>query len=107
MGEYEGHAALRRRLEAAVRGAGTSDLGVRAAAFAGDLSALGPPYRTLVERVREESSRVTDADVSAVRAAAGGDSAAFEVILAAASGAGAQRWDAAVRAIAEAGDAPG
>ncbi|GAA3752224.1 hypothetical protein GCM10022240_01660 [Microbacterium kribbense] len=111
MSDSERNAFLRSRLEAAVLGDGAADLDLRRAAFAADNAAaddaeIGEPYRTLVDLVRDASYRVTDEDVAAVRDAAGGDRAAFEVILAAAAGAGVRRWDAAARAIAEATDAP-
>jgi hypothetical protein len=49
---------------------------------------------------------VTDDQVSAVRQATGSDRAAFEIVLSAAVGAGLRRWDAAMRALKDAPDAP-
>jgi hypothetical protein len=46
---------------------------------------------------------VTDAEVAAVRDAAGSDRAAFEIVMSACVGAGLQRWDAFREAIDAAG----
>lgn len=63
------------------------------------------PYDDLARQIGEAAYRVTDEQVAAVRTAAGNDKAAFEIIMAACVGAGLARWDAAERAIDEAGDA--
>ncbi|HWU28410.1 MAG TPA: hypothetical protein VN041_04860 [Microbacterium sp.] len=68
-------------------------------------ASLTEPFRTLAEQVGRASFRVTDAQVDAVRDAAGSEKAAFEIVMAASVGAGLRRWDAAMRAIEEAGDA--
>jgi hypothetical protein len=67
--------------------------------------AFDPPYDTLARQIGEAAYRVTDAQVAAVRAAAGSDKAAFEIVITAAVSAGLLRWDSAMRAIAEASDA--
>ncbi|BCJ34143.1 hypothetical protein Athai_16460 [Actinocatenispora thailandica] len=67
---------------------------------------VAEPYDTLTRRIADASDRVTDAEVDAVRDATGSDKAAFEIVLAACVGAGLARWDAAVRTIEEATDAP-
>lgn len=64
------------------------------------------PHDALALQVRDAAYRVTDAQVAEVRAAAGTDKGAFEVIMAASIGAGLARWDAAARSIREASDAP-
>lgn len=69
--------------------------------------AIDEPYDALARQIGEESHAVTDAQVDAVRQATGSDKAAFEVVMSACVGAGLTRWDAAVRAIEEATDAPG
>jgi hypothetical protein len=63
------------------------------------------PYDALAAQIGSAAYRVTDPQVSAVRAAAGGDKAAFEIVMAAAVGAGLMRWDNAMRALDEASDA--
>ncbi|MGH8328278.1 MAG: hypothetical protein ACRET2_16120 [Steroidobacteraceae bacterium] len=68
-------------------------------------TAIPEPYDTLARQIAEAAHRVTDGQVAAVRAATGSDKAAFEIILSACIGAGLARWDAAVQAIEEAGDA--
>lgn len=67
---------------------------------------LEAPYGELARDIADASYRVTDEQVAAVRAAAGSERAAFEVILGASAAAGLSRWDAAARAIREATDAP-
>jgi hypothetical protein len=64
------------------------------------------PYDSLARQIGEASSRVTDAEVDAVRRATGSDKAAFEIVMSACIGAGLTRWDAATRAIEQATDAP-
>lgn len=97
-------------LRAAMSGdAGRTEAALRTAtaARAAGGPAVDEPYDTLAERIGAASYRVTDAEVAAVRQATGSDRAAFEIVLSACVGAGLARWDAAVRAIEEAGDAPG
>jgi len=96
-------------LRAAATGAsGQTEKSVRTAvltqAVGGD--PIGEPYGALARQVLDAAYRVTDAQVAAVRAATGSDKGAFEIIMAASIGAGLARWDAAVRAIDEASDAP-
>jgi hypothetical protein len=78
--------------------------GVSARAAGGP--AVAEPYDSLARQIGEASYAVTDAQVDAVRQATGSDKAAFEVVMSACVGAGLARWDAAVRAIEEARDAP-
>lgn len=76
-----------------------------AAARAADGAAMPEPCDVLALTVGQASYRVTDAQVAAVRAALGSDSAAFEMLMAAAVGAGLYRWDNAMRSLSEAADA--
>ncbi|MGN6759724.1 MAG: hypothetical protein ACTHJI_00140 [Leifsonia sp.] len=101
------HGEHAQRLRDAVTGSGILDERLRRGALeAGpDGDPLAEPYGALVRQIREDSSRVTDAQVRAVREAAGSEKAAFELVFAAAAEAGLRRWDAAVRAMTEAGDA--
>ena len=103
LGSHELHAE---QLRARVAASGLTVQELRLAALSSAGGAEIPePYGTLVRRIREDSSRVTDDQVGAVREAAGSDKAAFEIILTAAIGAGLNQWDAAQQAITEATDA--
>lgn len=93
------------RLRDAVLGNGVLDERLRRGALDAGTEPLAEPYGALVRQIREDSSRVTDGQVKAVRDAVSSEKAAFELVFAAAAGAGVRRWDAAVRAMTEAGDA--
>lgn len=98
------HAELAAELCARAEDSGSADLSLRLAALSAGAPAPSP-FAELIEQVSRDSSRVTDAQVDAVRREAGSEKAAFEIILAAAIGAGLHRWDAAANAIREADDA--
>jgi hypothetical protein len=104
--EVNQHHATALRVAATGTG-GETDASLRAAAPA--RAAGGPAiaqlYDDLARQIGQAAYRVTDAQVAAVREVAGKDRGAFEVVMAACIGAGLARWDAAVRAIEEAGDA--
>lgn len=68
--------------------------------------AIPEPCDALARQIGEAADRVTNAQVAAVRAELGSDQAAFEIVMAASIGAGLARWDTAIHAIEEAGDAP-
>lgn len=68
--------------------------------------AASPPYEALARDIGEMAYSTTDADVANVVRASGSERAAFEVILAAAVGAGLLRWQRAVTVVDEATDAP-
>lgn len=99
------HQDLAAVLQARVVGTGALPRELRVLALEGDSEKAPPPYRELIRQVRDESSRVTDAQVDAVRVDAGSEKEAFEVVLTSAIGAGLERWQAAAHAIREAGDA--
>ncbi len=99
------HQDLAAALRARVVETGALPQELRVLALDGDSEKAPPPYRELIRLVRDESSRVTDAHVDAVRVAAGSEKEAFEVVLASAIGAGLERWQVAAHAIREAGDA--
>jgi hypothetical protein len=106
MSTHHEHAAA---LRAALTGtAGQTEASLRSAVFdrATGGAPVPEPYDALAKQIGEDSARVTDAQVDAVRQATGSDKAAFEVVMAACLGAGLTRWDAAVQAIEEATDAP-
>jgi hypothetical protein len=104
LGSHQLHAD---RLRGRVADSGLTDRDLRLGALARGAGGSGipDPYDSLARQIGEDSSRVTDAQVEAVRAATGSEKAAFEIILTAAIGAGLRRWDAAARAIEEARDA--
>lgn len=67
--------------------------------------AIDAPYDTLAKQIGEAAYRVTDSQVASVLTAAGSEKAAFEIVAAAAVGAGLQRWDLGNKALREAIDA--
>ena len=67
--------------------------------------AIDAPYDALARQIGEAAYRVTDALVASVLTAAGSEKAAFEIVAAAAVGAGLQRWDIGAKAVQEAIDA--
>ncbi|WP_433585290.1 hypothetical protein [Microbacterium hydrocarbonoxydans] len=102
------HADHAEALRTRVLGSGVIDNALRSGAMragAGGDASLPEPYAALTRTIGERSYRVTDAQVGAVRSAAGTDRAAFEVIMSASIGAGLRRWDAAMAALEEAEDA--
>ncbi len=97
--------ALRRRI---MEGPGRTTVTLRQAVAA---SATGgapapAPYEALARQIGDAACRVTDSQVAGARAAAGSETAAFELVMAAAVGAGLLRWDHALKAVREARDAP-
>ena len=60
------------------------------------------PIRTLVEKVADRSSAVTDDDVAAARASGLSEDHIFELIVCAAVGAADRQYEAAMAALAEA-----
>jgi hypothetical protein len=97
--------ALRRRV---LEGPGETAPVVRHAAA--ERAAGGPPaespYDDLARQIGEAGYRVTDGQVASVLLATGSEKAAFEVITAAAVGAGLLRWRHAMKALEVAVDAP-
>ena len=67
---------------------------------------LEAPYDDLARQIGEAPYRTTDEQVARVLAATGSEKATFELIAAAATGAGLLRWRKAIEALAESGDAP-
>lgn len=98
-------AALRRRI---LEGPGKTPSEVRQAAA--QRAAGGPStqssYDDLAHQIGESAHRVTDAQVATVLGSAGSEKATFEIIMAAAVGAGLLRWQQATRVLEEATDAP-
>ena len=96
---------LRRRV---LEGPGETDpaLRQRVAARAAGGPPIEAPYDDLARQIGEAAYRTTDAQVASVLAAAGSEKAAFELIAAAATGAGLLRWQQAIRALEDISDAP-
>lgn len=65
-------------------------------------SPLPAPIDALAGQIAEAAYRVSDSQVAAVRAEAGSDKATFEIVMAAAIGAGLMRWDRAIALMDEA-----
>jgi hypothetical protein len=61
------------------------------------------PWTAYVEKVRHASYRITDQDIEFVVAASGSEDAVFEMTLAAAVGVAAERLEAGLQALREAG----
>jgi hypothetical protein len=97
--------ALRRRV---LEGPGETDRVIRQATA--ERAAGGPamvaPYDNLARQIGESAGGVTDEQVAAVVRATGSEKAAFEIIVAAAVGAGLLRWRHGIKALDEAVDAP-
>jgi hypothetical protein len=97
--------ALRHRV---LEGPGVSDRVTRRAAAerASGGEAIAASYDDLVRQIGELSHRVTSAQVEQLVREVGSEKAAFEVIAAAAMGAGLLRWRSAIKVLDEASDAP-
>jgi hypothetical protein len=101
MAEVVRHADLVAALRRAVfESAGQTSPALRQAAGTG--GPVDDPWGPYVEKVREASYRITDADVAALRAAGRSEEEIFEVTVAAATGAARRRLVAGLRALREA-----
>ena len=87
-------AALRQAVFAAEA---VTEPALRQAAGRGD--PLPDPWGPYAAKVRDESYRVTDADVAALKAAGCSEEAIFEITVAVATGAALRRLDAGLRAV--------
>ena len=96
---------LRRKV---LEGPGETDpaLRQRMAARASGGPPIETPYEERARQIGEAACRTTDAQVASVLAVASSEKAAFELIAAAATGAGLLRWQQAIRALEATGDAP-
>jgi hypothetical protein len=97
--------ALRRRV---LDGPGETDRLIRQATAerAAGGPAVAAPYDDLARQIGESAARVTEGQVADVLRAAGSEKAAFEIIAAAALGAGLLRWRQGIKVLDEAADAP-
>jgi hypothetical protein len=84
-----------------LEGPGETDptLRQRMAARASGGPPIETPYDNLARQIGEAACRTTDAQVASVRAVVRSEKAAFELIAAAATGAGLLRWQQALRAL--------
>ena len=96
--------ALRRRV---IEGPGETrpELRQASARRAAGGAATEAPFDELARQIGEAADRVTDAQISGVLTATGSEKATFEIIAAAAVGAGLLRWDQAIKVLDEATDA--
>jgi hypothetical protein len=96
--------ALRHRV---LEGPGVSDPLIRKAAAerACGAQSSAASYDDLARQIGESSDRVTSAQVEQLVRETGSEKAAFEVIAAAATGAGLLRWRLAIKVLNEASDA--
>jgi hypothetical protein len=96
--------ALRTRV---LEGPGTTEPALRqqVAARAAGGSPAAMPYDVLARHIGEAARATTDEQVAAIVRAAGSEKAAFEIILAAAVGAGLVRWQRATAVLDEVSDA--
>jgi hypothetical protein len=92
--------ALRRRV---LEGPGETrpDLRLALAERAAGGPASKAPFDELARQIGEAAYRVTDAQVSSVLTATGSEKATFEIIAAAALGAGLLRWEQAMKVLDE------
>jgi hypothetical protein len=95
---------LRRRV---LEGPGETPPAARqeAAQTAAGVSTVQHAYSNLARQIGESADPVTDAQVASVLSVAGSQKAAFEIITAAALGAGLLRWQQAIKTLEGAGDA--
>ena len=96
--------ALRRSV---LEGPGETDPALRelVAARASGGPPIEAPYDALAHQIGEAADRATDAQVVSVLTVVGSEKAAFELIVAAATGAGLSRWQQAIKALKDACDA--
>jgi hypothetical protein len=96
--------ALRRRV---LDGPGKTDRGLRQAMAKRAISGptMEAPYDDLARQIGEFAAGVTDEQVASVLLATGSEKAAFELIAAAALGAGLLRWQQGIKVLEEATDA--
>jgi hypothetical protein len=68
--------------------------------------AVAAPYDDLARQIGDSAVRVTNEQVARVLRATGSEKATFEIIAAAAVGAGLLRWRQAIKVLGEAANAP-
>ena len=97
--------ALRQRV---LDGPGETDRVIRQATAerAAGGPALAAPYDDLANQIGQSAARVTDEQLASVLRATGSEKSAFEIIVAAALGAGLLRWRQGIKVLDEAANAP-
>lgn len=83
-----------------LEGDGRAPRGQRRAAF--DNAGLVEPLRTLIDKVAERPTRVTDEDIAAVKASGLSEDQIFELVVCAAIGQATRQYETALKALAEA-----
>ena len=96
---------LRQRV---LEGPGETDAALRqrVAARASGGPPIDPPYDDLARQIGEAACHTTDPQVARVLSAVRSEKAVFELIAAAATGAGWLRWQQAIKALEQSDDAP-
>ncbi len=80
-----------------LEGAGEASVSERRAAF--NNSGLAAPLSTLVDKVAENASRVSDEDITAATASGFSEDQVFEIVVCAAVGQATRQYDAALAAL--------
>jgi hypothetical protein len=106
MSNEDGKRAAHRALVARIlEGDGRAPRDQRRAAF--DNTGLGEPLRTLIDRVAERPTQITDEDIAAVKASGLAEDEVFELVVCAAVGQATRQYEAALRALAQAASGKG
>jgi hypothetical protein len=93
-------AAFRALVDRVLTGEGRAPMELRTRAFADE--GLSPPLDALVRKVATSPSRVTEADLAAVKASGLGEDQVFELVICAAVGQAERQYAAGLAALAEA-----
>jgi hypothetical protein len=94
------HAAHQALVDRVLHAEGTASPEQRARAFSN--TDIPPPLQQLIGKVATRPAQVTDADFAAARAAGFSEDQLFELVVAAAVGQSARRYEAGLAALAEA-----
>jgi hypothetical protein len=106
--QIDHHALVEKLRRRVLEGPGETPPAVRqqAAKTASGVSTVQDRYGDLARQIGDAAHRVTDDQVASVLSKVGSEKAAFEIIAAAALGAGLLRWQQAIKMLEEAGNAP-
>jgi alkylhydroperoxidase family enzyme len=97
---------LHQRLVARIlEGSGRATQNDRRAAF--ENVEQGEPLRTLIDKVAQRPTQVTDEDIAAVKASGLSEDEIFELVVCAAVGQATRQYNTALQALAEAADGHG
>jgi hypothetical protein len=89
--------AIDRVRRAAIEARGVTDPALRRAVY--DAGAQPPPLGPYLDKVRDQASTITDADIGALQVTGYSEDAILELTIAAAAGAAGRQYDAALRAL--------